>query len=203
MRTRLSKVERKNDILAKARKLIAARGLSGTEMEDIRLACSISRGGLYHHFANKRAILHALVEAEVAQLAEMLEAEDGSPIAALFHAGSSHLGNDPGVLAALSTDEEKLDYLSALDQAFLTGLRDVLEAKLRDALRSDVDAGHVSELFLVVNAHLNRREILGHWSSFEAAGFAATTLKAMAPLLKDPSELEPIISMLKRDIEGS
>ena len=45
--------------------------------------------------------------------------------------------------------------------------------------------------------HINRREVLGHWTSAEAADFAATALTALAPLLSTPSDLETTISELK------
>lgn len=173
------------------------KGLAATEMEDIRLACSISRGGLYHHFSNKRAVLDALVEGEVAPLVDVLNVRDASPILSLLQAGSSHLGTIPGVVSALETPAEKLDYLSALEMAFAS----VLSAPLRDSLagcvREGTNPGHVAELFLTINAHINRREILDHWSSAESAGFAATSLEALAPLLKAPTELSPIIAELK------
>lgn len=203
MRQRLSKAERRSDILEKARQLIVARGLIGTEMEDIRLACGISRGGLYHHFANKRAVLDALVEDEVTQLTEVLNDATASPIVALLQSGSSHLGNDGGVLAGLASREEKLDYLSALDEAFAALLRDALAARLKGFVKPDTNPEHVAELFLTINAHINRREILGIWSRNESAGFAATALSALAPLLQTPSDLDPIISGLQEEAHAS
>lgn len=189
--------------MRKARQLFAEKGLSNTEMEDIRLACEVSRGGLYHHFSSKRAILDALVEEEVQDLAAALVDKDRSPFQALLEAGSSHLGkdpggNNPGVLASLSTQAEKLDYLSALDNAFTTILRDALSERLAEFVSPDVNGGHVAELFLSINAHINHREILGHWSSSEAADFAATALKAVAPLLKSSAGLTPIIAALAK-----
>lgn len=173
-----------------------ARGLSATEMEDIRLACGISRGGLYHHFANKRAVLEGLVAEEVTQLAGVLAAAETSPILALLRSGSGHLGRDVGVLAALSTRDDKLDYLAALDDAYATILMAPLSAQLKDHVRAGVHPGHVVELFLTINAHINRREILGQWSRQDAAGFAATALAALAPLLAAPQGLDPIITEL-------
>lgn len=201
MRTRLSKAQRRSDILKKARQLILAQGLSHTEMEDIRLACGISRGGLYHHFPNRRAVLAALVNEEVAELAQIMEASPGPPIAALLNAGSSHLGTSEGVLSALSTEDERLDYLSSLDQAFAARLSEPLRGRLEDAVLPDVDPGHVAELFLTVNAHINHREILGQWSSAQAAGFAATALQLLAATLQTPSDLDPIIAALKKESE--
>jgi AcrR family transcriptional regulator len=203
MRTRLSKSERRNDILKKARQILADRGLAKTEMEDIRLACRISRGGLYHHFSNKRAVLDALVEEEVGGLADALNENDASPIHVLLLNGSRHLGADAGVLSALQTLEEKLDYLSALEQAFSAILKDTLCARMEDSVREGLNAEHVAELFLTVNAHINRREILGHWSSAQAAGFAATALGALAPLLKFSHELNPILLDLKLKASSS
>lgn len=198
MRTRLTRNERRADILNKARRLIKERGLDSTEMEDIRRACGISRGGLYHHFQNKRAVLDALVEDEVTQLAEILKDIETCPIPALLQAGSGHLGNDPGVISDLRTTGEKLDYLFSLEQAQAACLSDILRDRLKPFTRPKVDPGHVAELFLTINAHINRREILNHWTSAEAAGFAATGLEALAPFLKSCSELEPIISKLKQ-----
>lgn len=197
MRTRLSRSERRTDILETARRLIAERGLSGTEMEDIRLACGISRGGLYHHFGSKRAILDALVDAEVAPLAEALDRAERAPIAALLRAGSGHLGAGSGIVPALAAREERLDYLSGLETALTARLGGPLAEKLAGLVRRGVDPAHVAELFLTVNAHINRREILGEWSAGQAAGFAATALSALAPFLDDPSELAPVISDLK------
>jgi AcrR family transcriptional regulator len=197
MRTRLSKSERRDEILKKSRQLFAEKGLTGTEMEDIRLACGISRGGLYHHFSNKRAILDALVESEVVSLAQVLNATDASPIPALLLAGSSHLGRESGVISALKTPAEKLDYLSALELAFTAVLREALSNRLSGYVRAHTNPEHVAELFLTINMHINRREILGHWSSAEAAGFAATSLEALAPLLRSSTDLDPIISNLR------
>ena len=203
MRTRLSKSQRRADILDKARRLIFERGLSRTEMEDIPVACGISRGGLYHHFSNKRVVLNALVEADVLPLAARLKDGVASPIPTLLNAGSSHLGCDLGILAAMRTQDEKLEYLSALDLALDKILRDILTVQLTEFVRPGTSSNHVAELFLTVNAHINRREILGHWTSPQAAGFAATALEAMAPLLRSPQDLDPIISGLNEKASTS
>lgn len=197
MRKRLSRKDRRSAILDQARGLFAQRGFSDTEMEDIRLACGISRGGLYHHFANKRAVLDALVEAEVAQLVAVLEDTGASPIPTLLRAMSSHLGSSQGVISGLKTRPERLDYLSSLELALPELLIDPLGERLAGYVRPDVDPTHLAELFLTFNTHINRREILGEWTSGQAAGFAATALQALAPFLSDPSELDPIIASLK------
>lgn len=196
MRTRLTRSERRADILEKARSLFVTRGLSGTEMEDIRRSCGISRGGLYHHFANKRAILDALVADEVAALAEALSDTEGDPIVALLRAGSGHLGAGPGVLEGMRHRQDRLDYLSALEQAVPAQLGDSLRTRLEGHVAPGIDPGHVAELFLTINTHINRREILGDWSHPEAAAFAATALQAMTRLLRTPSDLDAVISDL-------
>ena len=198
MRTRLSKSERRKEILQEAREVFVEKGLAGAEMEDIRLACGISRGGLYHHFSNKRAVLDALVEEEVSSLADVLKAPNVVPIPALLRAGSSHLGADKGIILALNTLTDKRDYLSALESAFASLLTERLSDSLVGYVREGVNPSHVAELFLTVNAHINRREILGQWSSAEAASFAITSLEAFTPLLKNTSELAPIIAELKQ-----
>lgn len=198
MRSRLTQSERRANILAEARRLFIERGFEKADMENIRLACEISRGGLYHHFSSKRAILDALVEEEVHQMADALAEEDASPIIAVLQAGSIHLTGDAGILAALRSQKEKLDYLSALEQSFETVLSGVLRARIERIVRDDIKAEHVSELFLSVNAHINRCEILGRWTGAEAADFAATSLEALKTLLKDCSQLDPVISDLKK-----
>jgi AcrR family transcriptional regulator len=154
--------------------------------------------GLYHHFSNKRAVLDAVVEGEVAALTGELNADGVSPILVLLQAGSGHLGGEAGVLSALQTPEEKLDYLSALEQAFSLILKDALVSGMGNFVRDDINTEHVVELFLTINTHINRREILGQWSSAQAAGFAATSLEALAPLLKSPEALAPILAELKQ-----
>jgi len=167
-------------------------------MEDIRLACGISRGGLYHHFANRRAILDAIVADEIAELAGILDETDASPLPLMLRAGASHLGNSPGVLAGLRSAEERQDYLSGLEQAITKVLSPVLRERLAPFVRPGVDPDHVAELFLTINTHINRHVILGNWTEAKAAGFAATALGVLTSLLHDPFELDPVIADLKK-----
>lgn len=196
MRHRLTQQQRQLDILKHAKALFHQHGYSATEMEDIRKACGISRGGLYHHFGNKAAILNAIILGEVGALAKVLQSSEKAPIEALLEAGSNQLGNDPGILAALKSQEEKLVYLSSLDVAISKLISPILGQKLFEYVKADVNPDHVAELFLTVNAHINRRTCLGDWSDLQSADFAATALQAITPFLKQPSGLQKIIETL-------
>ena len=165
-------------------------------MEDIRKACGISRGGLYHHFGKKTAILDAIVAQEVMALADLLQKAGTSPIETLLERGSSQLGNEEGILASLKTLAEKRIYLSSLDQAIALHLRPVLQEKLAGTLNDGIDPNHIAELFLAINQHINHRVIMMEWSTQQSAAFAATALKALSPFLRDQTRLQRIIESL-------
>ena len=203
MRTRLSQSDRRAAILAAARSVFAERGYGASEMEDIRRRCEISRGGLYHHFANKRAILDAVIEAEVAVLAGCLEGPGAHPILRLLTAGSVHLGAGPGVLESMQSPGDRRDYLAGLEQAMAQVLSPVLGAALAGKTRPDVPPGHVAELFLTINTHINRREILGGWSAAQSAAFAATALRALLPLLREDAGLQEAAARLAERGDGA
>lgn len=66
-------------LLAAARRLFAEHGFARTATEDIVAAAAVTRGALYHHFADKRALFEAVFL--------QLQAETGARIAA---AAGSH-----------------------------------------------------------------------------------------------------------------
>lgn len=166
-------------------------------MEDIRQACGISRGGLYHHFANKAAILDAIAGEDVERLAAGLMRHDCPPIELLLETGSIHIGNDPGILPALESVEEKTVYLSGFELASARRLGPLLGARLAGWVSPGFDPEHVAEMFLTINTHINRRVCLGDWNEARAAGFAATALKTIATVLRDASRLAPTIAALE------
>jgi AcrR family transcriptional regulator len=70
-----------------ARRLFAERGFSGVGTEEIVRAAGVTRGALYHHFADKRELFEAVYEQLEEELTERiatgaLEAAD-SPLAAM------------------------------------------------------------------------------------------------------------------------
>jgi AcrR family transcriptional regulator len=71
-----------------ARPLFAAHGFAGVGTEEIVRAAGVTRGALYHHFADKRALFEAIYEQIEAELAERiaagaLEANASSPLEAM------------------------------------------------------------------------------------------------------------------------
>lgn len=73
--------EMRRRLLAAARSLFVERGYADTGTPEIVTAAGVTRGALYHHFADKQALFRAVVEAEAAAVAAAIEtaAADGAP----------------------------------------------------------------------------------------------------------------------------
>ncbi|MGY8525629.1 helix-turn-helix domain-containing protein [Paracidovorax citrulli] len=60
-------------LIAAARALFVEKGYAGTSTPEVVAAAGITRGALYHHFEDKRALFRAVVEEEMRQVAEDIE----------------------------------------------------------------------------------------------------------------------------------
>lgn len=82
-------------IVTTARRLFAAHGYEGTSTEAVLAESQVSRGALYHHFANKEALFAAVLEAVEEDITTETAPAPGStsdPVEALRHAFDSFLG---------------------------------------------------------------------------------------------------------------
>ncbi len=57
-----------------ARKLFTKKGYTGVNTEELVESARVTKGALYHHFANKKELYHAVVEDVEQELVEKLEA---------------------------------------------------------------------------------------------------------------------------------
>ena len=65
MRTQAERSEATiGELVRAARSLFAERGFAGTSIEDIVRAAGVTRGALYHHFADKTELFRAVLEEE-------------------------------------------------------------------------------------------------------------------------------------------
>lgn len=80
-------------LIAAARGAFVARGYAETSTPDLVEAAGVTRGALYHHFADKQALFRAVIDAESAAVAAEVEAgaTDGAAIEALLSGGEAYL----------------------------------------------------------------------------------------------------------------
>ncbi|HEY3946267.1 MAG TPA: TetR/AcrR family transcriptional regulator [Solirubrobacteraceae bacterium] len=130
----------RNRVLDAATELVFEHGVAGTSLDDVRAAATVSKGQLYHYFADKEDLVHAVIDRTVQQVLGAQPAlADLSSWAAIAgwcddlvqlqvdrHAiGGCPIGSLAGELA--ETDEKA--------RAELAGGFDRWEAPLREGLR--------------------------------------------------------------------
>lgn len=142
-------------LVAAARKLFVTRGYAETGTPELVAEAGVTRGALYHHFADKRALFRAVVEAESAVVAAEIEraARPGlAPLKALAKGGAAFLEamRVPGrtqlllIDAAAVLGREELDAIDARHGG----------RTLREGLAAAIEAGALPKLPLVATAQL-------------------------------------------------
>jgi len=81
-------------LMAAARRLFIEKGYAETSTPEIVATAGVTRGALYHHFADKQALFHAVVENEAETVADEIERAapaDLPPLEALAKGGDAYL----------------------------------------------------------------------------------------------------------------
>ncbi|MGD8166382.1 TetR/AcrR family transcriptional regulator [Herbiconiux sp. P16] len=174
------------DVIRSAAEVFAAKGYSGTTMDDLAAATGLGKQSIYNSFGGKLQLFLRAYESDAAEMVMSvdvaLEYADGSPLQkiyahvitcalqasegirdSLFNKGTTELSDQFSEVAgaAVKTFEE-------LEQAYLECLQD---AQDQDELESSADAAALAAFFL---AFLRGIEALG------AAGVKRETLLTSA-----------------------
>nr|WP_295885765.1 TetR/AcrR family transcriptional regulator [uncultured Devosia sp.] len=130
-------------LVTAARRLFAEKGYAGTGTPEIAVAAGVTRGALYHHFADKEALFAAVVEEEHLLMAMAINAagesdEEPGPVKALVSGGDAFLDamQDPGRRQILLVDAPAVLGRAAVDaidarhglQTLVAGLGEAMEA---------------------------------------------------------------------------
>ena len=150
-----AKADRRATLLAEAARLFARRGFDGVSMEDLGAAAGISGPAVYRHFANKQAVLAALLVGASVRLRDGGDAvvagaaDDASALRGLVAFHTAFALAQPDVIRVQDRD---LDALAEADRRTVRGLqRAYVEAWVAVLARIDPDAP-VGELRLRTQA---------------------------------------------------
>ncbi len=155
-------LERRNEILAAARKLFETKGYPETSMEEIAETADVARGTLYNHFQSKAEVLVALsdsVAQEWVAVGHLNIAQGQSPrdaICDLLGAAGKALDEHPKAVAAyfhalrevMAKQEDAAQApLSLVPREF------VVQAQDKGELTTDLDADLICQLMEAVIQH--------------------------------------------------
>ena len=148
----------RNRVLDAAAALVFEHGVAGTTLDDVRAAANVSKGQLYHYFADKDDLVHAVIDRTVQQVLDaqprLIDLSSWGAIAAWFddlvqlqadrHAiGGCPIGSLSGELA--ETDEQARTELAAGFDRWETPLREGLRQMQADGkLRRRADPARLA-----------------------------------------------------------
>ena len=144
-------------LIAAARRLFAEKGYAATGTPEIVAAAGVTRGALYHHYADKLALFAAVVAEEHALLAMAINAaaegeDEPGPVKALIAGGDAFLDamQDPGRRRILLVDAPAVLGRAAVDAIDAQhGLRTLVEG-----VTVAMEAKAIRELPVLPLAHL-------------------------------------------------
>jgi len=147
----------RRELMAAARTLFAEKGYAGTGTPEIVAAAGMTRGALYHQFADKAALFRAVVEEEHALLAMTINAaaegeDEPGPVKALIAGGDAFLSGmqDEGRRRILLVDAPAVlgrDVVDEIDRQY--GLRTLIEG-----VEAAISAKSIKDLPVLPLAHL-------------------------------------------------
>ena len=158
VRTQAARREQTQRLLVSAaRKLFASKGFAATSTPEIVAEAGVTRGALYHHYADKTALFAAVVEQEHLLIAMTINAAAGGddepgPIKAVMAGCDAYLDamQDPGRRQIMLVDAPAVLGREAVDAIDARHGMETLVHGLREAM----DAGALRKLPVESLAHL-------------------------------------------------
>ena len=170
-------------LIAAARRLFVEKGYAETATPDIVAEAGVTRGALYHHFEDKKALLRATLEREAAAVAAHIESvaiPAGSPREALLLGAGAYFDAmaEPGRTRLLLLEAPAVigfESAGAIDRDNAEG---TLRAGLANLLGTDIDAARLDALTNLLSAAFDRAAI-----AIEAGADRRVYERAIAGLL--------------------
>ena len=170
-------------LIVAARRLFVEKGYAETATPDIVAEAGVTRGALYHHFEDKRALFRAVLEREAEAVAADIEAASlpsGSPPEALLAGASAYFDAmaEPGRTRLLLLEAPAVigfEGAGAIDKENAEG---TLRRGLADLLGPDSGAARLQALTDLLSAAFDRAAI-----AIEAGAERAAYEAAIADLL--------------------
>lgn len=175
----------RGDLVAAARALFTQKSYAATGTPEIVAAAGVTRGALYHHFADKQALFAAVVEKEAEAVAAEIERAApclGDPLDMLLEGARAYLDamRAPGRTRLLLIDGPSILGRAAMDE---------IDARhgsrtLREGLSGAIQAGAIMTLPLdALTAELGAM-FDGAALAIEAGGAADDHLTVLSALLR-------------------
>jgi len=136
---------RRSELLAAAERLFYTKGYEKTSVQDILDATNFSKGGFYHHFDSKLAVLEAICEARARACGEMAEKAanetDGTAVDklnAVFHDSAILASGNQGFVSLMiqvAYREDGALMRERMKQSQLESIQGVLERVLEEGVK--------------------------------------------------------------------
>lgn len=137
---------RRGELIAAAERLFYTKGYEKTSVQDILDAANCSKGGFYHHFESKLAVLEEICElrarecgALAQKAAEETEGSAADKLNAVFHDSSIFSGGSQGFVSLMiqvAYREDGALMRERMKQRQLENMQGVVEGILRDGMQA-------------------------------------------------------------------
>ena len=151
--------DRQAEIIEAALFAFAEGGFHGTRMDDIARAANLSKGAVYHHFANKEAVFQAVFDRFADRFSEALAGSDGTALERLTSYGTTVLNTLTGDRRMALAWAEFFSHPAARDR--LADVYRFARADITNLLRDTPGATHASAMIIAVIEGLVLQAMVG------------------------------------------